>query len=121
MAYTKNTWKTGDIVSSQKLNHMEGGIAGAYEVMVINDTDGTLDKTWQEIYDAMVAGTFCVVKKVEQKIGNTYARNYPVVEAVNNEMDGTYNVSTTFNNQSGVKYTTTSATGYPQEDKGSFS
>lgn len=47
MAYTKNTWKTGDIVSSQKLNHMEDGIANAYEVMVINDTNGTIDKTWQ--------------------------------------------------------------------------
>ena len=62
MAYTKNTWNTGDIVSSQKLNHMEDGIAGAYEVMVINNTEEMLDKTWQEIYDAMAQGKLCVVK-----------------------------------------------------------
>ena len=29
MSYTKNTWQTGDIVSSEKLNHMEDGIADA--------------------------------------------------------------------------------------------
>ena len=29
MSYTKNTWQTGDIVSSAKLNHMEDGIADA--------------------------------------------------------------------------------------------
>lgn len=114
MAYTKNTWRTGDIVSSQKLNHMEDGIEGAYEVMVINNTDETLDKTWQEIYDAMVAGTFCVVKEVGQSMSGPYVRNYPVVEVVNNGMNGTYNVSTTSNNQSGVRYTTTSANGYPK-------
>lgn len=62
MAYTKNTWKTGDIVSSQKLNHMEDGIANSENVFIVGgvmlDDDGeinsgTLDKTWQEIHDAM--------------------------------------------------------------------
>ena len=62
MAYTKNTWKTGDIVTSEKLNHIEDGIANAGGVMVINVTSGTLDKTWQEIYDAMAQGKLCVVK-----------------------------------------------------------
>ena len=27
MSYTPNTWATGDIVTSEKLNHMEQGIA----------------------------------------------------------------------------------------------
>ena len=35
MAYTKNTWKTGDIVSSQKLNHMEDGIANSENVFIV--------------------------------------------------------------------------------------
>lgn len=115
MAYTKNTWRTGDIVSSVKLNHMEDGVAAAYEVMVINDNNGTLDKTWQEIHDAMAAGTFCVVKKTAQEIGKDYVRNYPVVETVKTGMASpyTYAVNTTFNNQEGVEYTTTSETGYP--------
>lgn len=30
MAYTKQTWQTGDTVTADKLNHMEEGIAEAY-------------------------------------------------------------------------------------------
>jgi len=41
---------------------MEDGIANTGGFMVINSTDNTLDKTWQEIYDAMHAGKLCVVK-----------------------------------------------------------
>lgn len=40
-----------------------GGSGGTGGVMVINDTDGTLDKTWQEIYDAMSAGKMCAVSQ----------------------------------------------------------
>ena len=115
MAYTKNTWNTGDIVSSQKLNHMEDGIANAGGVMVINDTNGTLDKTWQEIRDAMEANTFCVVKKVAQELGKDYVHNSPVVEAVKNGLESpyTYIVNTTFNNQGSVEYKTDTPSGYP--------
>lgn len=28
MSYTKQTWATGDIITAEKLNHMEDGIAG---------------------------------------------------------------------------------------------
>jgi len=62
MSYTKNTWNTGDIVTSEKLNHIEDGIANNENVMVINYSDGTLDKTWQEIYDAMVQKKLCVIR-----------------------------------------------------------
>lgn len=31
MAYEKQNWKCGDIVSAEKLNHMEDGIAEALE------------------------------------------------------------------------------------------
>ena len=110
MAYTKNTWKTGDIVSSQKLNHMEDGIANAGGFMVINSTDNTLDKTWQEIHDAMAANTFCVIKKVAQRLDKDYVHNSPVVEAVKNGQESpyTYIVTTTSN-----KYTTDTPSGYP--------
>jgi hypothetical protein len=53
MAYTPNTWATGDTITAQKLNNMEQGIAGAGALFVNIDVDfGTLDKTWQEIHDA---------------------------------------------------------------------
>lgn len=59
MSYVKQTWQTGDVVTSAKLNHMEDGIAaggGAGGGVLIVNPDaqtGALDKTWQEIYDAM--------------------------------------------------------------------
>lgn len=68
MAYEKQTWKTGDVVTSAKLNHMEDGIAAAYEVMVIGGftlgetgPSGTSDKTWKEIHDALATGSICVI------------------------------------------------------------
>lgn len=77
--YTPTEWKDGDIVTSEKLNHMEDGIEGAYEVMVITvvtedpaqsaknllrggGAGGFLDKTWQEIYDAMAQGKLCAIR-----------------------------------------------------------
>ena len=55
MAYEKQTWQTGDIVTAAKLDHMEDGIANASVGMMVvtitgNDTDGyTADKTFDEI------------------------------------------------------------------------
>ena len=56
MAYVKQTWQTGDTVTSAKLNHMEDGIAAAdgAALVVGSTTEGdtvTLDKTWQEIFE----------------------------------------------------------------------
>ena len=36
-----------------------GGSGGG--VLVLTDTDGTLDKTWQEIHDAMLSGGVTIV------------------------------------------------------------
>lgn len=36
MAYVKNTWETGDVITAEKLNHMEDGIAGGSEFKIYN-------------------------------------------------------------------------------------
>lgn len=91
MAYTKNTWQTGDIVTSQKLNHMEDGIANSENVFIVGGVSfdensnlvGTLDKTWQEIHDAMQnkiclvvfsdnVGIFQFLVESAVEIGNDY-------------------------------------------------
>lgn len=66
MSYTKQTWATGDTITAAKLNHMEDGIAGGGALIVtVTTTEGTddlvMDKTAQEIYDALTSGTpvFC--------------------------------------------------------------
>ena len=69
MSYEKQTWAEGDVVTSEKLNHIEGGIASS--IMMVPAVEGesgltiTLGKTWQEIYDAMSAGK-CVLISNEQ-------------------------------------------------------
>lgn len=64
MAYTPKAWECGDVITADDLNHIEQGLAnagGGSDPLVVNvewttdehDNDvGTLDKTWQEIYDA---------------------------------------------------------------------
>lgn len=63
MAYTPNTWATGDTITAQKLNNMEQGIAsaggGAYVVNVtLNDSTHTMtcDKAASAIYTASQSG-----------------------------------------------------------------
>lgn len=67
MAYTPTEWQSGDIVTSEKLNKIENGIAGAgggagggVLVATMDEATGALDKTWQEIYDAMNSSVLCV-------------------------------------------------------------
>ena len=37
MAYEKQNWKTGDVITEEKLNHMEDGIANTVEVFAIRE------------------------------------------------------------------------------------
>ena len=65
MAYEKNTWATGDVVTANKLNHIEDGIInnGIFIVNItvseITDTTGTKDKSLSEISAAFNAGMRC--------------------------------------------------------------
>ena len=54
MAYNKTTWASGDVVTSDKLNHIENGIAGA-EPFVL--TAATLK--WSTINAAVQQGRLC--------------------------------------------------------------
>ena len=44
--------------------NMSGGSSGG-GVLVVHDVDGTLDKTWQEIHDAMAVGQIPVICYVD--------------------------------------------------------
>lgn len=60
MAYEKQTWQTGDVVTSAKLNHMEDGIAGGGGVTVIplefENNEFRTSVTWQTIKDLVHGG-----------------------------------------------------------------
>lgn len=50
MAYEKQTWTTGDVITQEKLNHMEDGIANAGGYECVEETkilfDGTVNLYW---------------------------------------------------------------------------
>ena len=65
MAYTPTTWVTGDTVTATKLNKLEQGVANAGSAAIITEANnGTLDKTFAEIYDLIHSGTPCYIKRL---------------------------------------------------------
>lgn len=77
MAYTKTNWTNGDLITASKLNKIEQGIAdgssggGVLFINAVEDgTTITLDKTWQEIYDAYISGVLQVV--IQDGSGDDY-------------------------------------------------
>ena len=68
MPYTKNTWETGDTITAEKLNNLEDGADRIVKVMSVIDEQNTgaytLDKTWQEIHDALAAGKIVIAYSV---------------------------------------------------------
>ena len=67
MSYTKQAWETGDLITAAKLNHIEDGVDGAYGMVVVatmttEDDTTTLDKTYQDISDALTAGKVVYAK-----------------------------------------------------------
>lgn len=59
MSYTPTEWQNGDTVTAEKLNKLEQGVAdaggGGSGILIVHDTEGTLDKTYAEIKAAFVA------------------------------------------------------------------
>ena len=70
-------------------------------VLVVTDTLGVLDKTWQEIHDAMLSGGAVISYNNENNVDSVYA--------VNLGLDGKYGVMTTADNV----YLSLTASGYP--------
>ncbi len=111
MSYNKHTWATGNVVGAVDLNRMEQGIedAGSGQVLVVNaiydssNNSWTLNKTWQEIYDAYPL--------VVEYINDDGYESKCIIHQVGNN-DGTYFVNGM------VPYTTTSASGYPTASNG---
>ena len=76
MSYTPTVWASGDIVTSTKLNKLENGVAsagGGGGVLIVNvDENYTLDKTWQEIYDAFSSGTNVIMSYTNTSDGGGF-------------------------------------------------
>ena len=117
MAYTPKTWQCGETIMADDLNHMEQGIAqgGGSEPLFVGmrtvDSDTALDKTWQEIYDAMNANRPAyVVNRHTDGVGYGIA----AMPIISTEFGGSvYMVTFLAPGGSGNAFCTTSANGYP--------
>lgn len=109
--YTAREWNNGDIVTASNLNRMEQGIedAGTGDWLVVT-TSGTnvitMDKTWQEIYDAFPN----VILTYSNK--NSSGKRL-ILDVYQDVKSGNYMVAESNNV---VVFSTNSATGYPSCD-----
>lgn len=90
MAYEKQTWVTGEVITKEKLNHMEDGIAnGGSGIFLFSFTDVqtmTLNKTWNEMKSALESNLLPI------GFANTAVdtRMVAIVTGVANEEEGVY-------------------------------
>ena len=87
-----------DLIAAGICVDAAGGSGGG--VLVVHDVDGTLDKTWQEIHDAMLAGVV-VIELTQTDV-------FAVQRAYYYSKTGEYKVNTDYGS-----YNTSSAGGYP--------
>ena len=112
MSYTPTTWKAGDTVTSAKLNKLEQGIANnnVLEVHLIHSDNPLyieiLDKTWQEIHDAMP------FVYIDWDTEESHERRL-VASAVDNGADGSWRYQVFTDPSLSQGYATSSSDGYP--------
>lgn len=73
MSYVKNEWGTGDVITAEKLNHIEDGVAnaggggGGSSALILTfdptDVTGTISgATAKEVLDAFWSGTTVIIQ-----------------------------------------------------------
>lgn len=116
MAYEPTTWKSGDVVTSAKLNKLEKGVEDAGGVFVVGFSDEeeyVLDKTWTEIRDAMIQKKICIVYSEYESDGIMTA-GYTIITATNVAKNELLEITGyTVETVSGDQYVAESADGYP--------
>lgn len=111
MAYTKNTWASGDVVTSAKLNNIENGIASGgvlYVDATVSGSTITLTKTWNEINNAALP----IMKYTNDS--RTYNYVMPV-SIYSDDEDEEYSVTFKLGNSNTV-FTCLNADDYPSCD-----
>ena len=68
MGYIPTEWETGDVITAEKLNKAENGIAGAGPYIVQIDSydpetsDAILDASFEDVYNAVSAGRLVMMQ-----------------------------------------------------------
>lgn len=112
MSYEPTNWQTGDVVTSQKLNKLEQGVAdaGGGGVLVVSiiweDTICTMNKTWQEIWDAAPSVLFMDASEEDKTVYMLYEQYVDQGVYLLDIGAGTRTIS----------FQTASSSGYPSAD-----
>ena len=111
MAYTPTEWRTGDVITAEKLNKLENGISdnSSVNVVFITDTSGSLDKTAGELYSTFESNNYFMVVIREGKI-------YGFITEISHESEGYGIGAAMFGSGTldvGWWYTASSADSYP--------
>lgn len=137
MAYTKQNWECGDLITADKMNHIEDGIedassGGGLTVNIVNTdpalnsakseapllrgggggaTNTWLDKTWQQIYDA-----FPNVRVNVAYSGSGITSGFQIVsEVINDDLDGcVVRIGATSSGIGTSTFVAATTDGYPQ-------
>lgn len=115
MSYEPTNWKSGDVVTSAKLNKLEQGVAAAGGVLVVNVTESevegsmvsTCDKTAGEMAAALESGG--IIFRVGYGDDSNY---YTLVNA--SVAAGNYS----FSDSGSITYEAASASEYPTSSGG---
>lgn len=97
MSYIKQTWTRGDTITADKLNHMEDGIASGGVFIVEQTQSGntyTLNKTWNEIYNAVASGKICYLSHLNGFFSLAYIANLMSFMVMFTGFSETYETST---------------------------
>lgn len=130
MSYEPTNWKTGDVVTSAKLNKLENAVAQSggdidwFVISITSDNDPnvpiTIDKTWQEIKDAYSSGKTIVLNlggqiitqyDSEMRSGELYYINFIVPNFIIQDNSLTIDLWSVYINDTGVNESTKTITG----------
>jgi len=116
MSYEPTVWKTGDVVTSAKLNKLEQGVAGGGSgggaLLLHEDENGTLDKTYAEIAEAAQTSVVMVFTLINEGEEGLYEISYLSVYGIDQERNK-FVISL-----GGRTYLTESENGYPSYSSG---
>lgn len=123
MSYTPTNWQSGDKVTAEKLNKIEQGIAGAGGILVVHETYDstndihTLDKTWNEIKNALSLGILCIIMSPIMNDTSYYRQDLPIITGVEASTSGSiyYHVYTSSN-----VFISNTEDSYPSYSSGDF-
>ena len=88
MSYTPTDWKTGDVITADKLNNMEQGIVNAGgKIMFVQFTDPsgsgetlTCEKTHDELVSSFAQGTVMIGQLFFEMGGNLMAQHNGLIQ-----------------------------------------